>query len=36
MRVTEVALRFKEPLVRCVPHTTGTIGVYDVFAVTLT
>jgi hypothetical protein len=36
MRVTEVALSFKEPLVRSVPHIAGKIGLYDVFAVTLT
>jgi hypothetical protein len=35
IRVTEVALRLKEPLVR-LPHMAGKIGVYDVFAVTLT
>jgi hypothetical protein len=36
MRVTEVAVRFKDPLVRSVPHMAGKIGVYDVLAVTLT
>jgi hypothetical protein len=36
IRVTEVALSFKEPPVRCVPHMAGKIGVYDVFVVTLT
>jgi hypothetical protein len=35
MRVTEVALRFREPPVRCVPHMAGKIGLYAVFAVTL-